>query len=106
MSQLCDCSHLTHINVSADYGADPLWCAACHLNLDAESFTLSDSLDDDLFRWSNRYGQWLDLETNTLIPEGAALETKHNEEGLFLTKRLQHELPAYLFTFIPSIDTK
>ncbi|ULG74673.1 hypothetical protein [Macrococcus brunensis] len=106
MSTLCNCPNLTYINVSADYGADPIWCAVCHSNLDMTEFNLTDTLDYDLFRWTNRYGEWLDLETNQVISGGEALETKHNEEGVFLTKRLQNELPNYQFTFIPSEETK
>ncbi|TDM14576.1 hypothetical protein [Macrococcus bovicus] len=106
MSTLCNCATLSHIHVSADYGADPIWCAICHSNLDVTEFPISDTLDHDLFRWTNRYGEWLDLETNQVISGGEVLETKHNEEGVFLTKRLQTELPHYTFTFIPSEDTK
>ncbi|TDL96605.1 hypothetical protein [Macrococcus carouselicus] len=106
MNELCDCAELLQINVSADYGADPLWCGVCHLNLDIDAFTLSDSLEHDLFRWTNRYGEWLDLDTDTLIPAGTELETKHNDEGRFLTKRLQDELPHYHFDFVPSADSR
>lgn len=102
MTKLCDCNELTAIHVAADYGADPLWCAVCHLNLDIEDFELSDSLSTDLMRWTNRFGEWLDLETDQLLDGGEALLELHNSEGQFLTKRLSSELPLYQFKFITS----
>ena len=98
----CKCTNLTKIDVQADFGADPIWCHTCGYNLDIEDFELDEALKTKCFKWINKYGEWLDFDTDEIIEGNLPLLDAHNEEGLFLTKQLQNALPQYHFEFIPS----
>lgn len=103
MKNICNCEDLKRIKVEADIGADPIWCAVCHYNVELDVFPISDSLKQDFHDWVSRFGEWLDWETDTLTTDGKVKEKQHNSEGEFLTKRLKQELgETYEIEFIAS----
>ncbi|CAH0418369.1 hypothetical protein [Periweissella ghanensis] len=103
MEQLCACSQIKTLNIEADMGADPLWCAVCGDNLDTYDVPLTADLQAALNTWANDFGSWVDWETEQLIPGEQFTEVAHNQAGRVLTTKVQAELgTAYQVNFIPS----
>ncbi|CAM3983855.1 hypothetical protein [Mesobacillus zeae] len=59
------CEH-TSFKMEGDFCADPFWCRDCGENLDLEDFPFSRELHEELDSWSSAYGQWMDMERETL----------------------------------------
>lgn len=99
----CECTELKALKVEADVGADAIWCKTCGCNLELSDFQLSTPLARELREWAELYGQWINWDTDTLIPEGIKMEDHHNEAGILLAEKLKREwFGSYTVTFIPS----
>ncbi|CAH0416107.1 hypothetical protein KAR50_05970 [Periweissella fabaria] len=104
MEPLCACPQITTLNVEADMGAEPLWCAVCGDNLDPYDFPFSSDLQAELTIWANDFGSWVDWETEQLIPGAQFTEVAHNQAGRMLTTKVQETLGSnYQVKFIPSM---
>jgi hypothetical protein len=58
-------------------------------------------------RWEMKYGDWIDWNTNKLLPTGIELEEEHNKQGLELTKKVKNELKGnYKIKFSPSTTAR
>ncbi|MGE7780481.1 hypothetical protein ACQKL0_11015 [Peribacillus sp. NPDC097264] len=94
------------LKLEADTGADPIWCHLCGCNLDLDEVPISDELKMGLSDWVREYGDWIDWETDTMLPDGMTLEKEHNEKGLRLTEKIKEELDGnYRIIFSPSKTT-
>lgn len=103
MEQLCNCSQIKILNVEADMGADPLWCAVCGDNLDTFDVPLTANLQAELNTWANAFGSWVDWETEQLIPGEQFTEVAYNQVGRALTAKVKVELGTdYQVNFNPS----
>ncbi|NBI28154.1 hypothetical protein [Chengkuizengella marina] len=103
----CGCPNpTTELKLEADF-ADPLWCAKCDQNLDLEDLPISPQLMKEIEDWSIRYGEWIDLDTDTLVDRGIELEDKHNKESLKIYEKLKNELGVkYELIYSPSTTAK
>ena len=96
------CKHASY-KLEADFMADPFWCKDCGENLEIEEFPISTELQTELMEWVTEYGQWIDLETDTLRDNGVKLEEWHNKTGLRLFQEVKKQLgDTYPLTFVPS----
>lgn len=103
MMGFCSCLQLTNLNLEADMGADPLWCAICGENLDLYDLPLSAILQQSLMTWANDYGSWIDWQTQRPLANGSELEGAHNAAGLALLPQVQAEVgPKINVNFVPS----
>ncbi|WP_416151778.1 hypothetical protein ACM26V_03500 [Salipaludibacillus sp. HK11] len=92
-----------HLKVEADFSADPIWCIKCGCNLDIRLFSISNELIKELKNWILKYGEWIDMEDDTLVSNGVELEAQHNRIGRELTERVKKELgEGYDVIFSPS----
>ncbi|MBS2968135.1 hypothetical protein J9317_05115 [Metabacillus sp. KIGAM252] len=89
--------------MEADFSADPIWCSKCEENLDIDNFPLSEELKEELAEWIGDYGEWIDMEKDTLMPGGLELEGKHDERGLELFNKVKASLgEGFPIVFVPS----
>jgi hypothetical protein len=96
------CKH-TSYKFEADFMADPIWCKNCGENLDIEEFPISDKLQEELMEWVSEYGEWIDLESDSLKENGLKLEESHNEKGLQLFQEVKKQLgEKYPIVFVSS----
>ncbi|MCM0599363.1 hypothetical protein [Periweissella fabalis] len=103
MDQICACPQISIINVEAEMGADPLWCAKCDYNLDTYDLPLTPTLQAELTIWTNSFGSWVDWETEQLIAGEQFTEVSHNQGGRILASKIQAELGnEYQVIFIAS----
>ncbi|QGU00013.1 hypothetical protein SYNTR_1419 [Candidatus Syntrophocurvum alkaliphilum] len=103
MKCLCEQKETYNLKVEADVGADPIWCKHCGCNLDIEDFSISLDLKSKLWKWVERYGEWIDWDNDEIAHNGIKLEEEHNKQGLLLTKQVQKELEGhYEVSFSPS----
>ena len=99
----CGCKQqTTRLLVEGEFGADPVWCAECQYNIELDELAIPNELMDELLHWGNRFGEWIDIEQNTMLENGDALHAAHNEEGTRLAKKLQLALAGVTVTFQPS----
>jgi hypothetical protein len=70
---------------------------------DIENFPLSNKIQEELFEWVSEYGEWIDLETDSLKENGLKLQANHNEKGLKLFQEVKKQLgEKYQIIFVPS----
>ncbi|WP_338780665.1 hypothetical protein [Metabacillus sp. FJAT-52054] len=68
-----------------------------------DSFPLSEELKAELADWIGDYGEWIDMEADTLKPGGLELEAKHDERGRELFKKVKASLgEGVSIVFVPS----
>jgi hypothetical protein len=107
MECFCKRKQANEIKIEADFCADPIWCNKCSCNLDLHLFPISSELKNELMNWMMQYGEWIDLESDTLVENGIGLENKHNEIGLYLTNKVKKEVGyKYKITFTPSTSAQ
>lgn len=103
MLGFCQCSHVTDLTLTADMGADPLWCGICGDNLDLYDLPLAPQLQQKLMLWANAYGSWVDWSTQQVIAGAKQLEKHHNLQGAELQGQVQAQVgPKIKVTFVPS----
>ncbi|MEC1375629.1 hypothetical protein P9D39_15110 [Heyndrickxia oleronia] len=103
LKEVCKCNFTSSFKLEADFSADPIWCNICGWNLDIEEFPLSDNLMKELMEWVLVYGNWIDLETDSLKENGLKLQENYNEKGLQLWKKVKKELgDKGQIIFVPS----
>ncbi|GAF63353.1 PTS system transporter subunit IIB [Bacillus sp. TS-2] len=103
MNCFCDAEITYLLKVEADVGAEPIWCQQCGCNLDLDDITISSPLKRELMCWAQEYGEWIDWNRDTLLPNGVEMEDKHNKQGKFMTEKLKKELAGrYQITFSSS----
>lgn len=96
----CGCKTTTkQLLLEGEFGADPVWCAVCTYNIELDELPIPTDLMDELLDWGNRYGEWVDIEHNTFVDGGEAMEAAHNEEGARLAKKLQLALQGVTVAF-------
>lgn len=101
------CNTVTTLKIEADIGADPIWCAVCHENLELADFVLPQALEAALYEWAGDYGTWIDWETDSIVAGGIALEAKHNAIGEQLTEQVKVAFAGqYDVVFSPSTFAK
>ncbi|WP_310793587.1 hypothetical protein [Salipaludibacillus neizhouensis] len=82
MNCCCENGETHDIRIEGDVGADPIWCNRCSCNLDLEDFPVSEELAKELSYWALKYGDWIDWETDKLLPNGVELEAEFNQIGV------------------------
>ena len=99
----CGCKTETkQLFLEGEYGADPVWCSVCEYNIELDDLPVSEDLLQELLEWGNRFGEWIDLETNAFVVGGEALEATHNKQGALLAKKLQIALAGVTVSFNPA----
>ncbi|MFJ7649981.1 hypothetical protein ACIQ1H_20905 [Lysinibacillus sp. NPDC097279] len=89
--------------LESDFGADPLWCGHCRTNLELEQLPLEEALQDELTTWMCKFGEWIDLETDSFIEGMEYLAKNHDEQGEDLAQKVAVAL-AIPVTFIPYLS--
>lgn len=106
---LCFCEDKKSFNlkVEGDVGADPIWCDECYSNFDIEDIPISKSLQVELTKWIQQYGEWIDWSNDVLRTNGIQMEEEHNKLGKILTEKVQNELGTeYKIRFSPSSSAR
>lgn len=100
----CKCNKETyHIRFEADFGADPVWCYKCGCNLDLGSFELSEKFMEEISQWIPEYGEWLNLDTDSLVEGADEMQSNFNKQGLILYEKIKKELSEkYTVEFKPA----
>lgn len=81
------------IKLMPDYSSFPLWDMDEIYNIDPRELPISQSLQDHLLLWANKYDDILDMDD----PSSSKFKTPEDEkkflvEGLLLAQRLKQEL--------------
>ncbi len=92
MHCFCEQKETYELKVEGDVGANPIWCNQCGFNFDLEDIPISNELKNELMKWVTKYGEWIDWDTDNLIPDGIEMEEEHNKLGGKLTKKVKDEL--------------
>ena len=75
--------------IEGDFGADPLWCGQCLANLELEDIPLSEALLTELTTWMCDFGEWIDIENDSIIEGAEHLAQAHDKQGTYcLPKKL------------------
>ncbi|MEK5520885.1 hypothetical protein MHI39_01225 [Heyndrickxia sp. FSL K6-6286] len=107
MNCCCDSEETNDLKIEGDVGADPIWCNRCGGNLDLEDVPISDRLAEELLSWATKYGEWIDWDSDKLLPNGIELEDKFNQMGFVLTEKVKQEIGGkYKIKFISSTSAK
>lgn len=104
----CGCETETkQLRIEGDFSADAVWCDECLFNLETEDLPLSNEIKNELKEWAWRYGEWMNWDTETLLPGGVEQEEAHNEQGRQLTERVKEALgDEYYVGFSPSSSAR
>ncbi|NBI28642.1 hypothetical protein ERL59_06705 [Chengkuizengella sp. YPA3-1-1] len=104
----CGCQNpTTDLKLEADFLTDPIWCTICGYNLDPEDLSISPELLEIIEDWVSRYGEWIDIDTDTLVDRGIELEDEHNKEGIKIYEKLKIELGfKYELIYSPSVSAR
>lgn len=103
MHCFCKNGETFELKLEGDVGADPLWCNQCGCNLDLDEVPISQFLKEELMEWVMNYGEWIDWEKDSLVPNAKVMEEVHNQSGSELLEKLKKELGGkYSVTFSPS----
>ncbi|MGP4074802.1 hypothetical protein [Halobacillus sp. K22] len=107
MKCLCTQQETNELKVEGDVSADPIWCNRCNCNLDIEEIPIEFDLKLELMKWIEKYGEWVDWDSDGIVPNGVKLEEAHNKEGLKLAEKVQKELEGrYNVSYSPSTFAK
>ncbi|MFU0790604.1 hypothetical protein [Virgibacillus proomii] len=107
MDCCCKSGKTINLKLEGDIGSDPIWCKLCGCNLDSEDLPISKELANKLTNWAFQYGEWIDWETDKLLPHASEREKQFNENGLILTEKLKRELGvSYAVDYVPSLTVK
>ncbi|WP_144504427.1 DUF1835 domain-containing protein [Bacillus pumilus] len=91
------------VKIEGDYGGEPFHCGHCQCHLERDDVPVSDTLFSKIWNWNIRYGRWFDEETDDLLPNGADMEKKFNQEGERITEEVKRALsPAFQIEYSPS----
>ncbi|OGO78693.1 MAG: hypothetical protein A2Y23_03585 [Clostridiales bacterium GWB2_37_7] len=104
MNWKCEnCGNNSKLKLEAEFAVDPIWCEDCGSAIDLYTFPLTSSLKEDLLKWGNDYGKWIDFETDSLVINGIELEEEFNKNGNKLAERIKGELgEKFTVTYSPS----
>ena len=103
MHCFCDQKEAYELKIEGDVGTDPVWCNQCGSNFDLEDIPISNELKSELMEWGTQYGEWIDWDTDKLIPNGIEMEEEHNKQGANLSEKVKNELKEkYRIKFSPS----
>ena len=103
----CDSGVTNSLKVEGDVGADPIWCNSCGCNLDIEDVPISAELAKELSNWTTKYGEWIDWDSDKLLPNGLEMEAEFNQIGVILSEKLKQGIDdTYKIKFIPSTSAK
>lgn len=103
MHCFCKNGETFELKLEGDVGAEPLWCNQCDCNLDLDEVPISQFLKEELMEWVMNYGDWINWEKDSLVPNAKAMEEVHNQSGSELLEKLKKELGGkYSVTFSPS----
>ncbi|MBR0622311.1 DUF1835 domain-containing protein [Bacillus sp. RP12] len=95
------------VKIEGDYGGEPFHCGYCQCHLERDDIPMSDSLFSKIWNWNIQYGRWFDEETDDLVPNGADMEKKFNQEGERITEEVKRALsPAFQIEYSPSQYTQ
>ncbi|GEN89808.1 hypothetical protein [Oceanobacillus sojae] len=107
LSYCCENKEPDDLKIEGDMGADPFWCNRCGSNLDIKDFPISSQLEEELLSWAAKYGEWIDWDTDKLLPDGIEMEDKFNRRGFALMKKVKQEMgSSYNISFIPSVSAR
>ena len=103
MHCFCEQKETYELKIEGDVGTDPVWCHQCSCNFDLEDIPISNELKSELMEWGTQYGEWIDWDTDKLIPNGIEMEEEHNKQGAKLSEKVMNELKEkYRIKFSPS----
>ncbi|MBD3860805.1 DUF1835 domain-containing protein [Bacillus sp. 28A-2] len=95
------------VKIEGDYGGEPFQCGHCQCHLERDDVPISNTLFSNIWNWALQYGRWFDEETDDLLPNGADMEKKFNQEGERVTEEVKRALsPAYQVEYSPSEMTR
>ncbi|MBU5257735.1 DUF1835 domain-containing protein [Bacillus pumilus] len=95
------------VKIEGDYGGEPFHCGYCQCHLERDDIPMSDTLFSKIWNWNIQYGRWFDEETDDLVPNGADMEKKFNQEGERITEEVKRALsPAFQIEYSPSKYTQ
>lgn len=107
MECCCEQNNTDELKIEGDLSSDPFWCSRCGCNLDIDEISLSAELKEELSEWMANYGSWINWNTDKLVPNGIALEDKHNKQGVKLAAKAKKELAGkYKIRFLPSTSAR
>lgn len=99
----CEEEKTFNLKVGGDVGAEAIWCDECYCNLEICDMPISKNLKVQLIMWDQQYGEWMDWNKDSLLPNGLQLENEHNRIGELLTVAVRHEFgEKYKVRFSPS----
>ncbi|AVM23024.1 DUF1835 domain-containing protein [Bacillus pumilus] len=95
------------VKIEGDYGGEPFHCGHCQCHLERDDVPINDTLFSKIWNWNIQYGRWFDEETDDLVPNGADMEKKFNQEGERITEEVKRAFsPAFQVEYSPSEYTQ